>query len=109
VKPDWIGWIATALFACSYLFKQPAALRKVQAGAALLWVIYGLIIHAMPVVVANVVVAGVAGCTVFRGAGTSGLRIRSGRACRVSPCEHDTLRESRRKPLDTQEQPRRGF
>ena len=63
MKPDWIGWLATALFASSYLFRQPAALRKIQAGAALMWVIYGLIIHALPVVVANLVVAGVAGCT----------------------------------------------
>jgi CBS domain-containing protein len=45
-----IGWIATALFASSYLFKRPAALRKVQALAAALWVVYGLVIHAAPVV-----------------------------------------------------------
>jgi hypothetical protein len=63
VRPDWIGWLATSVFACSYLFKQPAALRKVQAGAALLWVVYGSIIHALPVVVANLVVAAVAGWT----------------------------------------------
>jgi len=60
MRLDWIGWIATAVFASSYLFKQPMALRRVQAGAALLWVIYGLIIHAFPVVVANLVVAGMA-------------------------------------------------
>ena len=60
MRLDWIGWIATALFAGSYFFKQPMALRKVQAGAALLWVVYGLLIHALPVVVANVVVAAVA-------------------------------------------------
>jgi hypothetical protein len=60
MKLDWIGWTATALFASSYFFKQPMALRKVQAGAALLWVAYGLMIHALPVVVANVVVATVA-------------------------------------------------
>jgi hypothetical protein len=60
VKLEWVGWIATALFASSYFFKQPMALRKVQAGAAMLWVIYGLIIHAFPVVVANLVVASVA-------------------------------------------------
>jgi hypothetical protein len=60
MRLDWIGWIATAVFASSYLFKQPLALRRVQAGAALLWVIYGLIIHAFPVVVANLVVAGMA-------------------------------------------------
>jgi hypothetical protein len=62
---EWIGWVATALFASSYFFKHPSALRKVQAGAALLWVAYGALIHAMPVVVANLVVAGVAGYSVF--------------------------------------------
>ncbi|HEV8042475.1 MAG TPA: hypothetical protein VGP62_26595 [Bryobacteraceae bacterium] len=60
MKLEWIGWVATAFFASSYFFKQPDVLRKVQAGAALLWVIYGLIIHAFPVVVANLVVASVA-------------------------------------------------
>jgi hypothetical protein len=60
MKLDWIGWIATAAFASSYLFKEPRALRRVQAGAALLWVVYGAIIHAYPVVVANLVVAGMA-------------------------------------------------
>ena len=57
---DWVGWIATGLFASSYFCKQPMALRKVQAGAAMVWVVYGLMIHALPVVVANLVVAGVA-------------------------------------------------
>jgi hypothetical protein len=57
---EWVGWLATAAFATSYLFKEPAALRRVQAFAALLWVAYGLVIHAMPVVVANLVVAGAA-------------------------------------------------
>ena len=60
MKLEYIGWLATAIFASSYFFKQPLALRKVQAGAALLWVIYGWIIHAYPVVVANLVVASVA-------------------------------------------------
>lgn len=60
MKLEWIGWVATAFFASSYFFKQADVLRKVQAGAALLWVIYGLIIHAFPVVVANLVVASVA-------------------------------------------------
>ena len=67
MRLDWIGWIATAVFASSYLFKQPLALRWVQAGAALLWVIYGLIIHAFPVVVANLVVAGMAAYSTRRG------------------------------------------
>ena len=56
----WIGWVATAVFAGSYLCKDPAALRRVQAAAAVLWVIYGGLIGALPVVVANLIVAGVA-------------------------------------------------
>jgi len=57
---DWIGWVATATFASSYFCKQPAALRRTQAMAALLWIGYGMLIHAGPVIVANVVVAAVA-------------------------------------------------
>ena len=56
----WIGWVATAVFAGSYLCKDPAALRRVQAAAAVLWVVYGWLIGALPVVVANLIVAGVA-------------------------------------------------
>jgi hypothetical protein len=56
----WIGWVATAVFAGSYLCKDQAALRRVQAAAAVLWVIYGGLIGASPVVVANLIVAGVA-------------------------------------------------
>jgi len=55
-----IGWVATAVFASSYFFRRPATLRKIQAGAALLWVAYGLLIGAMPVVVANMIVAAAA-------------------------------------------------
>ena len=55
-----IGWLATAVFASSYLFRQPLMLRRIQAGAACLWVIYGVAIDAVPVVVANLIVAGAA-------------------------------------------------
>lgn len=55
-----IGWVATAVFACSYFFRKPAALRLVQALAALLWIGYGVMIQAAPVIVANVVVAAMA-------------------------------------------------
>ncbi len=63
---EWIGWIATAAFAASYLCRRPRTLRLVQALAALLWVAYGTLIHAAPVVVANVVVAAVALWTTAR-------------------------------------------
>jgi hypothetical protein len=57
---DWLGWVATAVFASSYFFKEQLVLRRIQAAAALLWVAYGAMIHALPVVVANLVVASVA-------------------------------------------------
>jgi hypothetical protein len=57
---SWIGWVATAVFASSYLCRRPATLRRVQAAAAVLWVIYGVLIQAAPVIVANLIVAGAA-------------------------------------------------
>ncbi|HYL15639.1 MAG TPA: hypothetical protein VEV41_21575 [Terriglobales bacterium] len=57
---DWIGWLATVVFATSYLFREPTKLRWTQAIAALLWISYGVAIHAVPVVVANVIVAAAA-------------------------------------------------
>ena len=53
-----IGWLATTVFASSYFFRRPLTLRRIQAGAALLWVMYGIAIDAVPVVVANLIVAG---------------------------------------------------
>jgi hypothetical protein len=57
---DWVGWLATAVFVLSYRFRDQRTLRWIQAFAAVLWVGYGLARHAMPVVVANLLVAGVA-------------------------------------------------
>jgi hypothetical protein len=55
-----IGWVATCVFAVSYFFREASALRKIQAVAACLWIIYGVAIGAVPVVVANLIVAGAA-------------------------------------------------
>jgi hypothetical protein len=57
---DWIGWVATAVFLSSYRCKDPVALRRIQALAAVVWATYGLIIGAAPIVVANLLVAGIA-------------------------------------------------
>ena len=62
----WIGWLATAVFASSYFFKQPVVLRRVQGLAAVLWIAYGVVIHAPPVIVANVIVATLAIWSSFR-------------------------------------------
>ncbi len=58
--PDGVGWLATAIFASSYFCKQPATLRRVQGLAALVWATYGVLIHALPIIVANVIVASLA-------------------------------------------------
>ncbi|HEV2749133.1 MAG TPA: hypothetical protein VGV12_01270 [Gemmatimonadales bacterium] len=66
-KYDWIGWFATALFTASYFCRTPATLRRVQGLAALAWAAYGIAIHAMPIIVANVIVAAVAVWSSFSG------------------------------------------
>jgi hypothetical protein len=58
--PDGVGWLATAIFAGSYFCKQPATLRRVQGLAALVWATYGVLIHALPIIVANISVASLA-------------------------------------------------
>jgi hypothetical protein len=60
LTPDWIGWLATATFLLSYSCKDQSKLRRTQAVAALMWAAYGTILHAVPIVVANLLVAGVA-------------------------------------------------
>lgn len=55
-----LGWVATAVFSTSYFFRRQAALRLIQAGAACLWIVYGLAIGARPVVAANLIVAAAA-------------------------------------------------
>jgi hypothetical protein len=63
---DYLGWIATAVFVSSYFFKQPALLRAAQMGGAALWIIYGVMISAIPVVVANGLVFAAAAWTMMR-------------------------------------------
>jgi hypothetical protein len=57
---------AIAVFVGSYFCTRPDALRRVQMAGALVWVVYGLLIEAYPVVVANLLVVGAAGWTVMR-------------------------------------------
>ncbi len=58
--PDAVGWLATAIFAISYFCKRTTTLRRVQGLAALAWITYGMLIHSLPIVVANVIVASLA-------------------------------------------------
>lgn len=64
---DAIGWFATAVFAASYLVKDPRRLRLIQASAALVWISYGLLLRAAPVVAANAAVAALALISLRRG------------------------------------------
>lgn len=66
MKAAWIGWVATAVFATSYFVPSVSMLKKIQAAAACLWILYGVNIGAIPVIVANVIVAGAALFSTFR-------------------------------------------
>jgi hypothetical protein len=61
-----LGWVATAIFAGSY-FLRPAALRAIQMVAAVLWIVYGVLIDATPVIAANTLVFAAAAWTLARG------------------------------------------
>jgi uncharacterized integral membrane protein len=63
---EWVGWVATGVFAASYFCRRPERLRAVQACAALLWIGYGVIIKAPPVIAANLVVAVLAAASAIR-------------------------------------------
>jgi hypothetical protein len=63
---EWIGWVATAIFGISYFCKRAAVLSGVQALSAMVWISYGLMLHARPVVAANLVVASLAGYSCWR-------------------------------------------
>jgi Bacterial inner membrane protein len=53
---DLLGWAATAVFVGSYFFARARTLRRVQVAGALMWTAYGTLLHAAPVVVANLLV-----------------------------------------------------
>jgi hypothetical protein len=63
---DYLGWTATAVFVGSYFFSRPWLLRTVQMVGAVLWVTYGVLIGASPVIVANLLVFSAAAFTALR-------------------------------------------
>jgi hypothetical protein len=64
---DAIGWAATAIFLASYSCTDSRRLRLTQAAAAIVWVAYGAMLDAMPIIVANLLVAGVAAYSAAKG------------------------------------------
>jgi hypothetical protein len=63
---DSLGWLATAVFVGSYFFSRAETLRRVQMLGAVIWIVYGALIAAPPVIVANVLVLGAAAWTMLR-------------------------------------------
>jgi inner membrane protein len=63
---ELLGWVATAMFVSSYFFKRPVLLRAAQMSGATLWIVYGALIGAVPVVVANALVFTAAAWTMMR-------------------------------------------
>jgi hypothetical protein len=63
---DWLGWTATAVFTSSYFFTRPGSLRRVQMIAAIMWVGYGVLVQAPPVIVANFLVLGAAAIATWK-------------------------------------------
>ncbi len=53
---DYLGWAATAVFVSSYFCSRAQALRRMQMIGAVMWIAYGAVMHAAPVLVANLLV-----------------------------------------------------
>lgn len=74
---DLLGWCATSVFVASYFFSKPAVLRRVQVAGALLWVVYGIMLPAAPVIVANLLVVTAAAWTARRATISTPARVDS--------------------------------
>lgn len=85
---EYLGWLATAVFVGSYLCKRADALKRVQMLGAFMWVVYGLLISATPVVVANLLVfAAAAWALLSRGPGMEAIRGNRGNSKRLVASE----------------------
>jgi hypothetical protein len=63
---EGLGWAATCVFVASYFFAKPSRLRGFQMLGALLWITYGVLIGARPVIIANLLVFAAAAWTALR-------------------------------------------
>ena len=61
-----LGWFGTGLQAISFLFRDAKVLRSLQAFAAVVWLSYGALIEAPPVMVANLIVVSLALYSLWR-------------------------------------------
>jgi hypothetical protein len=63
---ELIGWFAMAIFALSYFVRRREHMLAIQIGAATVWIAYGALLGARPVVVANAIVACAALVSIWR-------------------------------------------
>ncbi|HTD10617.1 MAG TPA: hypothetical protein VK676_00995 [Steroidobacteraceae bacterium] len=61
-----LGWVATCVFVASYFFSQASSLRAMQMAGAAIWIAYGVLINARPVIAANALVLTAAAWTAAR-------------------------------------------
>lgn len=59
VAVNIIGYLAPAFLALSFLFKDLVKLRIINSIGCSFFVVYGLLIAAYPIVVANVIIIGI--------------------------------------------------
>jgi hypothetical protein len=69
---ECLGWAASCVFVASYFFAKPSRLRGFQMLGALLWMSYGVLIGARPVIIANLLVFAAAAWTSLRKSPTLG-------------------------------------
>jgi hypothetical protein len=50
---ETLGWASAGVFTASYFFTRAGTLRRVQMLGAAMWLTYGVLLEARPVVVAN--------------------------------------------------------
>jgi hypothetical protein len=53
---ELLGWIATVIIGCSFFVNSLNKLKIIQLISAVLWAVYGLLIHSKPVLIANILV-----------------------------------------------------
>jgi hypothetical protein len=63
---ELVGWLATAVFVGSYFAGTASSLRRLQMAGAFIWMVYGLLLEATPVIAANLLVLAAAAWTARR-------------------------------------------
>ncbi len=63
-----IGWLATAIFGASYFFRSPASCAWCRLSPRCAGSVHGVMLHAMPVIAANVIVVTLAVYSAWRNA-----------------------------------------